>query len=112
MDPPYQGVSNKKDNRYLGGVYFDDFSDSIKILNYKGIDYIISYDGECGGKEYGSELPQTLNCTKFLLNAGLSTQATLLGKRNTTYEALYLSENLAKMLKSSPKQTPLIEWAI
>ena len=111
MDPPYQGVSNTRDNRYYSGVDFNDFSASIDILNQKGVDYIISYDGECGGKEYGNELPQSLKCTKVLLNAGISTQATLLGKRDTTYEALYVSENLVETINSMPKQMTL-EWAI
>jgi DNA adenine methylase len=111
MDPPYQGVSNRRDNRYFVGVDFDDFSNSIEILNRKGVDYIISYDGECGGKEYGNDLPLSLKCTKFLLNAGLSTQATLLGKRNTTFEALYVSENLAGTLCYAPRQMSLIECA-
>ena len=96
MDPPYQGVSNIRDNRYLSGVDFNSFAKAIESLNRKGIDYIISYDGECGGKEYGKELPSELDCTKILLNAGVSTQATLLGKRNTTYEALYISKSLSR----------------
>jgi len=112
MDPPYQGVSNTRDNRYYSGVDFKDFSSSIEILNRKGVDFVISYDGECGGKEYGNELPPFLKCTKFLLNAGISTQATLLGKRDTTYEALYVSENLVEMINSIPKQMTLMEWAI
>lgn len=114
MDPPYQGVSSTRDNRYFSGISFDDFANAIETLNRKGIDYVISYDGICGGKEYGNELPQSLNCTKFLLNAGLSTQATLLGKRNTTYEALYISKNLAgecNPLKISPTQMALIALA-
>ena len=112
MDPPYQGVSNTRDNRYFAGVEFYDFSNSIAILDRKGVDYIISYDGECGDKEYGSELPKSLNCTKFLLDAGPSTQATLLGKRDITYEALYVSENLVGLIDSLPKQMTLMEWAI
>jgi DNA adenine methylase len=112
MDPPYQGVSNARDNRYYAGVDFEDFSESIETLDAKGIDYIISYDGECGGKEYGNELPQSLNCTKFLLNAGLSTQATLLGKRDTTFEALYVSKSLLGMVSSLPEQMSIVEWAI
>jgi DNA adenine methylase len=110
MDPPYQGVSNTRDNRYFSGVGFDDFSESIKVLNRKGVDYVISYDGACGGKEYGSDLPGCLNCTKILLNAGLSTQATLLGKRDITYEALYISENLAGAIRNIPEQMTLMEW--
>jgi len=112
MDPPYQGVSNTRDNRYFSGVCFDDFSNSVEILNRRGVDYIISYDGKCGGKEYGAELPRSLNCTKFLLDAGLSAQATLLGKRSTTYEALYVSKNLSGFIDAAPMQMTLMEMAL
>ena len=107
MDPPYQGVSDGKDKRYFSGVGFNDFSESIKILNRRGVDYIISYDGECGGKGYGSDLPRSLNCTKFLLNAGLSSQATLLGKKNMTFESLYVSKNIAGLINSVSRQVIL-----
>ena len=109
MDPPYQGVSNTKDNRYFAGIEFSDFSRSIETLNRKGVDYVISYDGACGAKAYGCELPKSLNCTRVLLNAGLSTQATLLGKRDTTFEALYISEGLTEVFSSVPKQMSLLE---
>ena len=100
MDPPYQGVSKARDSRYFAGIRFDDFLEAVETLNRKGVDCVISYDGLRGGKEYGNELPQSLHCTKFLLNAGLSAQATLLGKRDTTYEALYVSERLAGTTRS------------
>ncbi|MDR0499579.1 MAG: Dam family site-specific DNA-(adenine-N6)-methyltransferase [Holophagales bacterium] len=112
MDPPYQGVSSTKDNRYLAGVDYNAFSSSIETLDERGVDYIISYDGECGDREYGNELPVKLNCTKFLLNAGLSTQATLLGRRDTTFEALYVSKSLVEMANLIPKQTLLVGCAI
>lgn len=35
MDPPYQGVTNVRDNRYFSGVPFDEFAQSINILNQK-----------------------------------------------------------------------------
>jgi DNA adenine methylase len=107
MDPPYQGVSETRDNRYLSGVDFIEFSNAISLLDRKGIDYIISYDGECGNKRYGKELPSSLNCTKILLNAGISTQSTLLGRRNITYESLYVSNNLLDLFHSKPKQITL-----
>ncbi|MCL2134042.1 MAG: Dam family site-specific DNA-(adenine-N6)-methyltransferase [Candidatus Bathyarchaeota archaeon] len=118
MDPPYQGVTNNRDNRYFSGVSFDEFVEALETLNNKGINYLISYDGKCGGREYGKELPQKLECTKILLNAGLSTQATLLGKHNTTYEALYLSKNLSfnskmrNIIDESPKQMTLLEVSL
>jgi DNA adenine methylase len=112
MDPPYQGVSNARDNRYCSGVAFEEFAESIEILNRKGVDYVISYDGVCGGREYGSDLPASLRCKKVMLNAGISTQATLLGKRHTTFEALYLSERLANGMESLPKQLSFAGMAI
>jgi len=79
MDPPYQGTTNARNNRYLLGLDYNEFVDSIAYLDEMKIDYIVSYDGMCGDKEYGISLPKHLNCNKFILNAGLSTQATLLG---------------------------------
>lgn len=94
MDPPYQGVSDFGDNRYLAGVPFAEFSESLYELNRKGVDFLISYDGECGGRTYGEELPSDLECRKIMLCAGQSTQATFLGRSSLTYEALYVSRGL------------------
>ena len=108
MDPPYQGVSYVRDNRYFAGVSFDDFAKSIEVLDRKGVDYLISYDGMCGEKGYGRDLPSTLNCSKVLLNAGCSSQATLMGQHKVTYEALYFSDSLKKHFVSVG-QLPLWE---
>lgn len=94
MDPPYQGVSNAKDSRYLSGIDHNDFIEAIDSLNRRGIDFIISYDGVCGNKKYGHDLPQQLNLKKVMLNAGVSSQSVLLGNKKTTYEALYISRGL------------------
>lgn len=95
MDPPYQGVSDVRDNRYFAGVPFSEFSEALYELNRKGVDYLISYDGECGGRGYGVDLPQELQCRKYMLRAGLSTQATFLGRKETTFEALYVSKGIS-----------------
>ena len=110
MDPPYQGVTNVRDNRYFAGVPFDEFASAIEILDRKGVDYLISYDGECGGKAYGEELPEELHCKKVLLKAGLSSQATLLGKKSTTFEALYISDTLCPVFDVfAPQQVSMWE---
>ena len=67
------------------------------------IDFIISYDGTCGDKLYGTDLPDTLGLRKIMLNAGLSSQSLLLGKKETTIEALYLSHNIRKTI------TPVVQ---
>ena len=94
MDPPYQGVSNVRDNRYLSGVLFDDFVKAVEKLDSRKINYLISYDGKCGDKTYGKDLPRCLHCKKIMLKAGLSSQAILLGQKSITLEALYVSNDL------------------
>lgn len=109
MDPPYQGVTNVRDNRYFAGVPFDEFAQAVEMLNRKGVDYLISYDGACGEKEYGEELPESLNCKKVMLNAGVSSQSLLLGKKSITFEALYVSEALVPIYKMLPQQLSFLE---
>ena len=109
IDPPYQGVTNMRDNRYFAGVPFDEFAQAIEILNRRGVDYLISYDGTCGGKEYGKELPQSLYCKKVMLNAGISSQSLLLGKKSITFEALYLSKGLISIFNMQPQQLSFLE---
>lgn len=109
MDPPYQGVSNVRDNRYISGLALDEFVIALEKLNERGIDYLISYDGCCGTKQYGNDLPKSLECKKFLLDAGLSSQATLLGRREVTYEALYVSKGLSRHIINFPEQLILLE---
>jgi len=96
MDPPYQGVSKTHDTRYYSGIDFYDFVEAIDRLNRRGIDFLISYDGKCGDKQYGEDLPQDLGLQKNMLKAGLSSQSILLGKKDVTYEALYVSRGLQK----------------
>ena len=47
-------------------------------------------------KFIGKTLPKSLELTHVYINAGLSTQATLNGKNEITYESLYASKNLIK----------------
>lgn len=94
MDPPYQGVCSTRDNRYFSGIDFNSFVEAIDDLNRRGIDFLISYDGACGTKQYGEDLPEELGLRKVLLRAGLSSQSLLLGRKDITYEALYVSRGL------------------
>lgn len=100
MDPPYQGTSNVRDCRYISGLNFDEFVRSIDKLNSRGVDFLISYDGMCGQKQYGHEIPKELGMKKVMLNAGLSSQSLLLGKKETTYESLYVSHGLKQYMPS------------
>lgn len=91
MDPPYQGTGVNGGFNYAGNISFDSFVVSLFDLNERQVPYILSYDGRTGDKTYGSPLPRDLNLTKIEINAGRSSQATLLNRREVTYEALFLS---------------------
>lgn len=103
MDPPYQGVCGNRDSRYLAGVQFCEFVEVLEKLNARRIRYIVSYDGRTGNKVHGVRLPEHLNLTHMELDAGRSTQATLLGRDDATVESLYLSPSLTDELASSKK---------
>lgn len=94
MDPPYQGTSGVKDQRYAYILQLDDLISALEDLNKREVPYILSFDGTCGDKVYGSELPESLGLKKVGLNAGRSSQATLLGREDITIESLYLSPAL------------------
>ncbi|NTW51779.1 MAG: DNA adenine methylase [Chlorobiaceae bacterium] len=100
MDPPYQGVCREKDSRYFTGISFDDFVSTLDQLNKRGVRYLISYDGRLGEQIYGEPLPDNLGLTLVEIEAGRSSQATLLGRDDVTFESLYLSRNIADELGS------------
>jgi DNA adenine methylase len=95
MDPPYQGVCGERDSRYFSGISYSEFVSVLRDLNHRGIKYVVSYDGRTGSKIYGKALPASLNLTLIELEAGRSSQATLLGRGDITIESLYLSAPLA-----------------
>ena len=99
MDPPYQGVCGERDPRYLKGVLFDEFVDVLESLNFRDIKYLVSYDGRTGERVHGRKLPERLRLHLVELEAGRSSQATLLGRAEVTVESLYLSPALTESLK-------------
>ena len=100
MDPPYQGTSQTHDRRYRRGVGYEELVDVLHTMNEMGMSYIVSYDGRTGGKTHGRLLPRSLELRHFYVNAGRSTQATLLGDERETVESLYLSPALLRRLDS------------
>lgn len=98
MDPPWQGTSNKKDTRYAFVLQIDELTNEMEELNNRKVPYILSFDGVCGDKSYGKDLPEHLNLKKVLLDAGRSSQATLSGRDDKTFESLYLSPALVEKL--------------
>lgn len=94
LDPPYQGVCTGRDNRYFSGIDFGEFVDSLRTLIDRNVMFILSYDGFCGDKEYGEELPAELGLRKLFLDAGISTQSLFNGDKLKTKESLYISPSL------------------
>lgn len=111
MDPPYQGVCGNRDTRYLAGIQFCEFVAELEELNNKSIKFIISYDGRTGKKMHGKKLPDHLELTHIEIEAGRSSQETLLGRNASTVESLYLSHALMDKIGNNiliaPKQKQL-----
>ncbi len=95
MDPPYEGTSGSRDSRYHQGLDRTRLIGALERLNRRGVPWILSYDGRCGERTYGSPLPSELRATHIELDAGRSSQATLNGEDAITVESLYLSEQVA-----------------
>lgn len=102
MDPPYQGVCKNRDSRYVGGVDYDEFVVELAELNRREVPFVVSYDGRTGDKVFGKKLPDHLNLLHAELLVGRSTQATLLGRSDQTFEALYVSQATLRKLGRVP----------
>jgi DNA adenine methylase len=102
MDPPYQGVCGDRDSRYFSGLSHKEFVSVLSELNAHQIRYAVSYDGRTGNKTFGNRLPDHLSLTLIEIEAGRSSQATLLGRQAITVESLYLSPRLATEVAASP----------
>lgn len=103
LDPPYEGTTTGDNKRYHQGLGRERLIAALESLNRRGVPFLLSYDGQCGEKVYGSELPASLHLTRLELNAGRSSQATLNGREEVTIESLYVSGNLSV---SIPKLIP------
>ena len=112
MDPPYQGVCGNRDQRYMPSIVHAEFCDELEALNKRNIMYAVSYDGRTGNKVFGEPMPESLGLAHLELMAGRSTQATLLGRQDVTYVALYLSPALAELIdvNCSPGEKQLALW--
>lgn len=112
MDPPYRGVCGNRDQRYLPKVHHKEFCYQLGQLNDRTAMFIVSYDGRTGAKTYGDPLPHSLGLTRVEIPAGRSTQATLLGRNEVTYESLYISAALADSIERDGrgKECQLTLW--
>ena len=95
MDPPYLGTSVGRDKRYAHQMLQERLIGGLELFKTRKLRFALSYDGMTGGKEYGPPLRDNLGMTRLLLHAGISSQATLNGRKAETIESLYLSVGLA-----------------
>jgi|SRR5690554_341669 len=109
MDPPWQGTSLKKDSRYAYLLDIDELISGLSDLNDRNVPYLLSFDGTCGDKSYGKELPSFLQLEKVGLNAGRSSQAILLGRDDVTIESLYISPAMTEKNRVNIKKCEQIK---
>ncbi|MDP3494088.1 MAG: DNA adenine methylase [Hyphomonadaceae bacterium] len=105
MDPPYLGTTVGRDKRYASQLALVSLIGGLESLLARNVRFILSYDGMTGGKTYGDPLPQRLGLEHLHLDAGRSSQATLVGRDDRTIESLYLSPGLASPAPGTPSQT-------
>ncbi|RYE93260.1 MAG: DNA adenine methylase [Myxococcales bacterium] len=96
MDPPYEGTSGPRDRRYHQGLDRERFIAAVAELRRRRVPLLISLDGRTGDRAHGSLLPASLGLTRLELDAGRSSQATLLGRDERTVESLYVSPGLGR----------------
>jgi DNA adenine methylase len=103
LDPPYQGTSDVPDPRYLRGLRRESFADTLQAAVDNKVSFLVSYDAVRDDGKYGQALPEELGLTHRHVVAGVSTQATLQGRRRLTVESLYLSPALIQRLGGEPE---------
>lgn len=88
LDPPYFHTKG----RYYGTIDFQEFTGFLKLLNQKGVKYLLSYDGRRGEKDYEVKLPESLYRRKVLIPSGNSSFGKVInGKVEQVEESLYLN---------------------
>jgi DNA adenine methylase len=108
FDPPYLGVSNKRDSRYHQGIDVERLIMNLEDLNTRNVPYLLSFDGSCGNRTYGEALPVHLGMKKVSIIVGRSSQATLNGTDEITIESLYISPNLVETIDVSSRHRELV----
>jgi DNA adenine methylase len=94
LDPPYQGTSRGRDQRYHQKLDRGRLIQDLESLVLRGVPLIVSFDGRLGDHHYGPELPSSLGLHRLEISGGRSSQATLNGKEVETFESIYLSPEL------------------
>lgn len=98
LDPPYQGTSDTKDQRYISGLDVERFESVLEKAQNRNLSLIVSYDALTGPALYGRPLSESLDLMPLDIVTGVSAQGTLLGRRQESHETLYLSRALVERL--------------
>ena len=104
FDPPWGGLT--KNPRYAYLLDYETLIEELEGLNNRNVPFLLSFDGTCGSRSYVKELPEHLDLLRISLDAGRSTQATLLGRNEITFESLYISPAIRKKNKELGSQQP------
>lgn len=96
LDPPWQGTSTRRDTRYALTLELGRLINDLDKLNCRGVPFLLSFDGRCGDRRYGEDLPSELGLRRLDLYAGRSTQSTLAGRDEHTIESLYVSQAIVR----------------
>ena len=112
LDPPYQGTTYGKDKRYAEQLERQALVDALEGLNARAVPFVLSYDGLSGSRTYGEPLPDRIDAKRISLNAGRSSQATLAGRDDVTFESVYYSRSLAPEANDLGRQFSFFEQAI
>lgn len=111
LDPPYQGTSAGRDQRYHRQLELERLIADLERLVARGVPVLVSFDGRCGDRRYGAALPARLGLVRIDAPAGRSTQATLHGRRAETVESLYVSPDLAGLPRGARGRTKRPRWS-
>lgn len=98
LDPPYQGTTDTRDQRYVSGMDVRVFEDGVRHAVTQGLSAIISYDALRGPALYGRPLDPAIGLVALDVITGLSAQGTLLGRRQEAHETIYLTPALVERL--------------
>ena len=89
LDPPYGGTKS----RYTQTPFdLDDFYNTLEILNSKGVNWMLTFDGSSGERNYEYAPPEELYKSSFKVNTGKSAFRKVIDKiEEDILESVYLN---------------------
>ena len=111
LDPPWLGTTEGSDKRYVSGLSRDRLIKALRRLNNVGAAWVLSYDGRLGSKRYGPPLPENLGALHLEIDAGRSSQSTLSGRAERTFESLYVGPGLQAEALQAVESLPALRRA-